>query len=78
MRFFNTAGPVRPDDHYTIPPLGCLFRSKVISDSGGNMITFAECTGMVQGVRPLELSDAGQPAAVGPFEALKEGPAMAA
>ena len=21
MRFFNTAGPVRPDDHYTIPPL---------------------------------------------------------
>ena len=21
MRFFNTAGPVRPDDHYCIPPL---------------------------------------------------------
>ena len=21
VRFFNTAGPVRPDDHYTIPPL---------------------------------------------------------
>ena len=21
MRFFNTAGPVRPDDHYTIDPL---------------------------------------------------------
>ena len=21
MRFFNTAGPVRPDDHYVIPPL---------------------------------------------------------
>ena len=21
MRFFNTAGPVRPDDHYFIPPL---------------------------------------------------------
>ena len=21
MRFFNTAGPVRPDDHYTIRPL---------------------------------------------------------
>ena len=21
MRFFNTAGPVRPDDHYAIPPL---------------------------------------------------------
>ena len=21
MRFFNVAGPVRPDDHYTIPPL---------------------------------------------------------
>ena len=21
MRFFNTAGPVRPDDHYSIPPL---------------------------------------------------------
>ena len=20
MRFFNTAGPVRPDDHYAIPP----------------------------------------------------------
>ena len=22
MRFFNTEGPVRPDDHYAIPPLG--------------------------------------------------------
>ena len=22
MRFFNTAGPVRPDDHYAVPPLG--------------------------------------------------------
>ena len=22
MRFFNTAGPIRPDDHYCIPPLG--------------------------------------------------------
>ena len=22
MRFFNTAGPMRPDDHYAIPPLG--------------------------------------------------------
>ena len=21
MRFFNTEGPVRPDDHYAIPPL---------------------------------------------------------
>jgi hypothetical protein len=21
MRFFNTEGPVRPDDHYTLPPL---------------------------------------------------------
>ena len=21
MRFFNTEGPVRPDDHYHIPPL---------------------------------------------------------
>ncbi len=21
MRFFNTAGPIRPDDHYHIPPL---------------------------------------------------------
>ena len=21
MRFFNTEGPVRPDDHYVIPPL---------------------------------------------------------
>ena len=21
MRFFNTEGPVRPDDHYCIPPL---------------------------------------------------------
>ena len=21
MRFFSTAGPVRPDDHYAIPPL---------------------------------------------------------
>ena len=21
MRFFNTAGPVRPDDHYAVPPL---------------------------------------------------------
>ena len=20
MRFFNTEGPVRPDDHYTLPP----------------------------------------------------------
>ena len=78
MRLFNTGGTVRPDDHYTVPSLDCLFRSKVISDSGGNMITFAECTGMVPGVRPLELSDAGQPVAVGPFEALKEGPAMAA
>ena len=21
MRFFNTEGPVRPDDHYAVPPL---------------------------------------------------------
>ncbi len=21
MRFFNTEGPVRPDDHYILPPL---------------------------------------------------------
>ena len=47
MRFFNTEGPVRPDDHYAIP---CVFRSKVVSDSGGSVITFAGCTGMVQGV----------------------------
>ena len=24
MRFFNTEGPVRPDDHYAIPSLGCV------------------------------------------------------
>ncbi|MEW6221526.1 MAG: AAA family ATPase [Thermodesulfobacteriota bacterium] len=24
MRFFNTAGPVRPEDHYCLPPLGRL------------------------------------------------------
>ena len=29
--------------------VGCVFRSKVISDSGGNEITFAVRTGMVQG-----------------------------
>lgn len=22
MRFFNTEGPNRPEDHYTLPPLG--------------------------------------------------------
>ena len=22
MRFFSIAGPLRPDDHYAIPPLG--------------------------------------------------------
>lgn len=22
MRFFNTEGPVRPEDHYSLPPLG--------------------------------------------------------
>ena len=29
--------------------LECVFRSKVITDSGGNVITFAVRTGMVQG-----------------------------
>ena len=24
MRFFNTAGPIRPEKHYCIPPLGRL------------------------------------------------------
>ena len=50
MRFFNTAGPVRPDEHYAVPPLDCLFRSKVVSDSGGRVVTFVGCTALVQGV----------------------------
>ena len=50
MRFFNTEGPVRPDDHYAVPSLDCLFRSKVINDSCGRVVTFAGCTALVQGV----------------------------
>ena len=30
MRFFNTAGPVRPDDHYLIPPLERFDLDKVL------------------------------------------------
>ncbi len=29
MRFFNTAGPVKPDKHYCIPPLDRLNLSEV-------------------------------------------------
>ena len=31
MRFFNTEGPVRPDDHYTIPPLARGNRDEILS-----------------------------------------------
>ena len=27
MRFFNTTGPVRPDDHYHVPPLDLAWLS---------------------------------------------------
>lgn len=30
MRWFNTAGPVDPADHYLIPPLSRLDRDKVL------------------------------------------------
>ncbi len=30
MRFFNTAGPVRPDEHYCVPPLGRLDLDEVL------------------------------------------------
>ena len=29
MRFFNTAGPIRPDDHYYIPPLTWIWMGGV-------------------------------------------------
>ena len=29
MRFFNTTGPIRPDDHYCIPPLERLNLAEV-------------------------------------------------
>ncbi len=31
MRFFNTAGPVDPADHYTIPPLARLADEDLLS-----------------------------------------------
>ena len=31
MRFFNTAGPVRPDDNYFIPPLERLDRNEIFT-----------------------------------------------
>ena len=31
MRFFNTEGPVRSDDHYAIPPLARGDRDKILS-----------------------------------------------
>ena len=30
MRFFNTEGPVRPDDHYAIPPLARVSRDEIL------------------------------------------------
>ena len=30
MRFFSTAGPVRPDDHYHVPPLDRLALDEVL------------------------------------------------
>ena len=30
MRFFNTAGPVRPEDHYRVPPLARLDLEEVL------------------------------------------------
>ena len=31
MRFFNTAGPVNPQDHYCLPPLTRLNLDEVLS-----------------------------------------------
>ena len=31
MRFFNTTGPVRPDDHYHVPPLDRLALDEVLT-----------------------------------------------
>ena len=31
MRFFNTTGPVRPDDHYHVPPLDRLALDDVLT-----------------------------------------------
>ena len=31
MRFFNTAGPMRPDDHYCIPPLSRLNQGELLT-----------------------------------------------
>ena len=31
MRFFNTAGPMRPDEHYCIPPLSRLDQGKLLT-----------------------------------------------
>ena len=50
MCFFNTEGPVRTNKHYAIPSLDCLFRSKVVSNPGGRVVTFAGCTALAQGV----------------------------
>ena len=30
MRFFNTEGPVRPDDHYAVPPLARVSRDEIL------------------------------------------------
>ena len=30
MRFFNTEGPVRPDEHYAIPPLARGNRDEIV------------------------------------------------
>lgn len=31
MRFFNTAGPIKADGHYHIPPLECLDLAGVLT-----------------------------------------------
>ena len=31
MRFFNTAGPMKPDDHYCIPPLSRLDQRELLT-----------------------------------------------
>ena len=31
MRFFNTAGPMRPEDHYCIPPLSRIDEGELLT-----------------------------------------------
>ena len=31
MRFFNTAGPMRPEDHYCIPPLSHIDEGELLT-----------------------------------------------